>query len=232
MLSEKEKLTIAETEPKFTELSINVEHKGCFLTALAKHLDQDIVAHMPTHSVKDKIIHVYCASSQSLDKSEIKTLFGKLNGNLVSAKVYTPGRSTFFDLRYEDAPISALFSTPNSSIKNYVATRERERVVMELRGESFQNVMSRINELASVEISQVRRMRPEEMSTGLLPSDEMGLLQSLVQWGFYDLPSRRITLQEAAARLNVPDSTLSLRVRSLTDKVFREYMRQSMTFRE
>lgn len=232
MLSGQEKLTIDEAEPVFTELSISLEHEGCFLTSLAKHLDQEIVTHIPTHHTKDNIIHIYCASPQSLSRGEIKTLFDKLKANLISAKVYTPGRSTFFDLRFKDAPISALFSTPNSSIKNYVATREKERVVMELRGESFQNVMARVNKLASADISQVRRLSSEEMSVGLLPSDEMGLLQSLIQWGFYDLPSRRITLQEAAARLNIPDSTLSLRVRGLTDKVLREYLRQTMTFRQ
>lgn len=60
----------------------------------------------------------------------------------------------------------------------------------------------------------------------ILTEDENDLLASLMQWGFYDSPAR-ITVQEAAVRLDISVATLLTRIESITDTLFREYMRRA-----
>lgn len=228
------KWIIDETEPMMTEIGIEITHDDCFFTEFARQTNQEVHARVPTDPVENGVIHIYCVMPQALDKSEINQLFKKFNGNLVDARIYSrPRKPTFFDLRFRDKPISALFSTPNSIVSGYVATSEKEKVSIQFSPEvKLSDVTTKIKSMASVELSHVRRIPPQDFSEGLLTNHEVSTLQSLVSWGFYDLPRRGITLEQAASRMGTADSTLSLHVRNITDKVAREYLRRAMLFRE
>lgn len=225
------KLTIDETEPTIMEVGLDISHTGCFLSHLAGLLDQHIMTQIPNDPVEDSVVHIYFAVTQSFSRSELERLFGKFNGNFVQARVSAPPRRpTFFDLKFEDSPMSKLFSISDSTVKTYVATPKKEKVTIELRGINVQDVTAKMQDIASVDLSFARRIPTPDLAQELLTPNDVGILQSLIDWGFFELPRRRITLEQAATKLDMKDSTLSLQMRTISDRVFREYLRRAMVF--
>jgi predicted DNA binding protein len=121
-----------------------------------------------------------------------------------------------------------LFELEKSTVDTYYANGEGERVGMSLRGVSTSQLFKDLSNVGDVRIETIGLVdRVEQVQGSILSSREAGYLGQLIDWGFFELPRRGITLEEAATRLAVSDSYLSLEVRRIADKVFREYLRRA-----
>jgi len=65
-----------------------------------------------------------------------------------------------------------------------------------------------------------------------LPDDELSIVNNLINWGYYELPKRGITIQDAAKRLELTDAVLSQKIRTISESIFKEYLRQATIHRK
>jgi hypothetical protein len=167
-----------------------------------------------------------------LSETEISKLFRKFNGNLKQAVVYAPPRQpTLFELYFRDNPIRAIFGLGSSTVERYVASPTTENVLVRLRGLTTHDITTKLSKVEAVEIHSVSRVSEPVLGLQpLLSTRELTILQCLLDWGFFALPRRGITLEQAASRLHVSDSQLSLELRKIADKVFKEYLRRATRF--
>jgi len=142
---------VIEPGQTFKEVSIDINHP-CFMIDLSRELDQEIVAHsFLTQFPERNMMHVYCGVRESFTESEIEKILGKLKDRFSRAKIYAPGEATFFDLQFEDVPISTLFSVPNSMVKRYKAMPERENVTIIAEDINLPNLLTKFDDTVNLE---------------------------------------------------------------------------------
>jgi hypothetical protein len=199
------------------------------MTRLASKLNQGLHVHLPSNPLEDGLVHGFVSIPQALSSAEIKEAFQSFNGGFEKATAYvTSGEAIIFELRFHDEPMEKLFELEKSTVDTYYANGEGERVGMELRGVSTSQLFKELSDVGDVRIENIGLVdRAEQVQGSILSSREAGYLEQLIDWGFFELPRRGITLEGAAARLAVSDSYLSLEVRKIADKVFREYLRRA-----
>jgi len=230
----KRKITITEKPLYVAEATLSLDHAGCIMRELAKRLKQNLFIDIPVDPIENHdIVHAYFSIPQSLTEREIKELFKNFNGNLERAEVYAPPNlPTVFEIYYRDPPLLEVLELEGVSVHRYVATQEDERIDVRVRTKKLVDVASILEKIENVHLESYRRIPTLEPvpAEAILSQKEINILRNLLEWGYFSLPKKGITLQEAANRLGISDSKLSLELRNIADKVFREYLRRALRF--
>jgi len=224
-------------EPNLLKAHLAIEHKNCAVAAISTALDQPFeIELLRSRCSKENEIEAFFALPDALPRDEIEEMFAAGNGNMVHAEVsIIPHEGTLFNITYKDKPMQKVLSSPNSTIESYVAFPDKEEVIVEFVGadplDKLLPEMTKFGQVHTIEVSRlsIRDVMPRK---DILTGKEASTLQALVNAGLWSLPTRGVTLKNIAPILGRSDSALSLEVRQISSKIFREYLRKMATFRE
>jgi hypothetical protein len=218
-------------EVTITAAEIAFKHDGCLLTKLSEVLPANYRLDPNIPRPDKKNITAFFSTPEIYTHAELGRIFGQLNGKLTSAKVRmtkVPKPSSIFEITFRDTPLHYFLSEDLIRVDGYNVTPDCERVNLRMIGITPNQLRDKMGDSIQI-IEQQYQASLFDNDPLLTNPAQTKLISYLIDKGFYSLPKRGITLEQAATDLGVSDSQLSLQIRDINGRILREYVRKVRT---
>jgi len=226
-LESKLKVVDEQQRPVF-ETNLEYYHKDCALTTLSKGFDAGFQIRFSNQPITDGHIAAFFSIPKALDKEAIYDAFRPVIKYIRKASAVlpdNPDESTLFEMEFIDRPIERFVHMRGINIDAYTVFPQKEQAQLDTIGVDPYSALRAVNRICKVINFQYK---PKSWQAAIQP-EHAELAQFLLDRGYFRLPTKGITLQQAARELHVSDSWLSLRVRDMEAEILKEYFRKTAT---